>query len=185
MNRQSLIYISISIGVIVLWIFLLFFPYVQKNNDISQQIAMTEQKLVDFQKTIDMLPIIIEKRKLLQKEKFSLDSKLYTKAEVLSLFKELEIKAALKNLKITEITPSVEELLYLNSIIPDSTQPQFLNIGLNLSGDFINFGKFVNKLEKEDYFRGINRCIIAGRLEDDREISMYIGFKVLLSRTES
>ncbi|MFC1475284.1 hypothetical protein ACFLQG_01420 [Candidatus Zixiibacteriota bacterium] len=184
MNRQSWTYVSISLGVIVLWIFFLFFPYVQKKNDISQKTIETENRLVDFKRTIDMLPEIIEKRKSLQKEKFSLDSKLYTKAEVLSLFKELKIKAALKNLEVTEITPSVEELLYLNKIVPDSTQPQFLNIGLNLSGDFINFGKFINTLEEEEYFRGINRCIIAGKLEEDNEITMFIGFKALLSRTE-
>lgn len=184
MNRKSWIYISCSIVIVILWVFLQFIPYVEKSAQITGLTIEAEQLLQDFTNTIDMLPEILKQKEQLLSQKLLLNSKLYTKAEVLNLFNELKTKAGIQQLEVTEITPSVEELLHLNSIVPDSTQPQFLNIGLNVVGSYINFGKFVTTLEKEKYFRGINRCIIVGKIDENDEISMFIGFKALLGRTE-
>lgn len=185
MNRKGYILLGSGFGLICLWFFILFIPFQTSNNKYEHEIQQAQNQFNDFNQTISMLPSIIKRKGTLERQKFELNSRLYTKAEVLSLFEKLKEKAAFINLSVSEITPPVEELLLLNSIIPDSTKPQFLNIGMRLKGNYIQFGKFVEILEREDYFRGINRCIITGDVKQNIETNFYIGFKALLGRYEA
>ncbi|MFQ5452562.1 MAG: type 4a pilus biogenesis protein PilO [Candidatus Zixiibacteriota bacterium] len=166
------------------WFFLFFVPYHKEKKQLKDNIAKSEKQLQDYQQTIKNLPSFLKRKKELELIKSNLNSKLYTKNDVLKLFKNLSSEAENNKLKVTEITPPIEELLYLNSIIPDSTQPQFLNIGLQLEGDYINFGKFVEIIEKADYFRGINSCQISKIRQENEKTSFYLGFKALLGRSK-
>ena len=182
MNRKSYFDVSLGITLICLWFFLIYSPFKNDNNTLSQRIKETEAKLADFEHTIDMLPDFIARRELLKKKKDFLNSRLYTKEEVVNLFNRLKEQAANWNLTVTEITPPIEELLYLNSIIPNSNQPQFLNIGVHVHGEYIDFGKFMDNIEQEPYFRGVNGCRISGSRDFNRKLDMYVGFKALLGR---
>lgn len=180
MSRAYLFYSGITLALIGLWFFGAFVPFQKEYEQASTEIIQAETQLADFQKTISELPQYIEKHKHLLSKRDDLNSKLYTKKDVLRLFEELRYEAFKKNVDVTEITPPIEELLYLNTIIPDSSQPQFLNIGLKMEGDFIGFGKFIEEIEHAEYFRGINLCKVYGHSDDKTKITMQFGFKALL-----
>ncbi len=180
MNKQGYIYTSSIIIVLSLWFFILFIPYIKEEKMLSLKISEDVVQLKDFEQTINLLPKFISEREALKKKKEFLNSKLYTKEEVINLFNRLKDDATRRHLTVTEITPPVEELLLLNSLIPDSAKPQFLNIGVRVSGSYIEFAKFIKKVENEPYFRGINNCRISGSKDINQELDMYIGFKALL-----
>ncbi|MEW6412940.1 MAG: hypothetical protein AB1483_10795 [Candidatus Zixiibacteriota bacterium] len=180
MNRLVVTYASIAVALCCLWFFSIYAPGIKERETLSLQIVDAEKRLADFQQTIADLPLYIAKHKSLLELRNDLNSRLYTKKDVLKLFDKLKEEASVRNLVVTDITPPVEELLYLNTIIPDSGQPQFLNIGLIIEGDYINFGKFVQTVEQADYFRGINSCKMYGHADDKSKITLHFGFKALL-----
>lgn len=182
MNRQSYIYGTLISLTVVLWFFLIYSPYLQNKDHFVNEIQNANIKLADFEQTINKLPDYIARRESLKKRREYLNSNLYTKEEVLNLFNQLKDKAARHNLYVSEITPPVEELLYLNSIVPDTNRPQFLNIGVHVTGSYIDFGKFVKTIEDQAYFRGINNCRISGSRDYNSQLDMYVTFKALLGR---
>jgi len=182
MNKKSYIYISVTSFVLVLWFFNVFTPFTIEKRTLEQQIYTSKTQLKDFTETIELLPKFIAEREALKQRKDYLNSNLYTKEEVINLFSRLKKNASKYNLEVTEITPPIEELLRLNSFIPDSTKPQFLNIGVQVSGSFIEFAKFIKQIEQESYFRGLNNCRISGSRDYNQELDLYLGFKALLGR---
>ena len=180
MSRAYLFYAGITLALAGLWFFGAFVPFQKEYDQARVEITQAEAQLTDFQRTIAELPAHIARHQNLLNQRDDLNSKLYTKKDVLRLFDALKFEAYKKNVQITEITPPIEELLYLNSIIPDSSKPQFLNIGLKMEGDFIGFGKFIEEIEHAEYFRGINQCKVYGHADDKTRITMHIGFKALL-----
>lgn len=180
MNRAYLFYAGITLALVGLWFFGAFVPFQKEYEQARVEIDQAETQLADFQKTISELPVYIAKHQNLLNQRDDLNSKLYTKKDVLELFDALKFEAFRKNVSVTEITPPIEELLYLNTIIPDSSQPQFLNIGLKMEGDFVGFGKFIEEIEHAEYFRGINECKVYGHSDDKTKITMHLGFKALL-----
>jgi len=180
MKRAVLIYSLVLPALGCLWFFAAYVPYHKAQSQKKAQIAEAEKQLADFQQTISELPRFIERHKNLISMRKDLNSKLYTKKDVLKLFHKLREEAGRKGVEVTEITPPIEELLYLNSIIPDSSQPQFLNIGLKVEGDFLGFGKYTEVIEAAEYFRGINGCRMFSHGDDNTKISILFDFKALL-----
>lgn len=180
MNRSFILYGGIGLTLVVAWFFAIYAPFQKQHQQMAAEIAQAESQLADFQATISELPNFIERHLDLLNQRNDLNSRLYTKKDVLQLFEELESEALDKHVIVTEITPPIEELLYLNTIIPDSGTPQFLNIGLKLEGDFIGFGRFIRDIEQADYFRGINMCKMYGHSDDKTKITMQFDFKALL-----
>lgn len=180
MRKAVIIYSLILPALGCLWFFGAYVPYHKAQKQKISQIAEAQKQLLDFQQTISELPRFIERHKNLLTMRKDLDSKLYTKKDVLKLFARLREEADRKGVEVTEITPPIEELLYLNTIIPDSSQPQFLNIGLKVEGDFINFGKYIQVVEGAEYFQGINGCRIFSHGDDNSKVSILFDFKALL-----
>jgi len=183
MNRESYIYLLGGLFIIIVWLSVIFIPYQQDKQTFKTSISDNMRQLKDYELTMNLLPEYIKKKQGLDSLKNVLNSRLYTKEDVIKLFEELKKEATLNNLEVTEVTPPIEELILLNQMIPDSTKPQFLNIGINVRGDFVNFGRFVEVLEKSGYFRGINRCRLTGNRSGDKfGVDYYFGFKALLGR---
>ncbi|UCG62051.1 MAG: hypothetical protein JSV52_01800 [Candidatus Zixiibacteriota bacterium] len=180
MSRTVLTYSATLVILASLWFFGVYVPYQKDHDRMTTEIKKAESQLADFQNTISELPRFIERHHNLLSLKADLNSKLYTKNDVLRLFDALRLEASRKNVDVVEITPPVEELLYLNTIIPDSSKPQFLNIGLKLEGGFIGFGQFIEEIEHANYFRGVNTCKVYRRDDDKTKITMQFGFKALL-----
>ena len=180
MKKTVIIYSLILPALGCLWFFGAYVPYHKGQKQKTTQIAAAEKQLLDFQQTISELPRFIERHQDLISKIKDLDSKLYSKKDVLKLCARLHEEANQKGVEVTEITPPIEELLYLNSIIPDSSQPQFLNIGLKVEGDFISFGKYAEVVEGAEYFRGINGFRMYSHGDDNTKISILFDFKALL-----
>lgn len=182
MNKTSYSLISLSVAAILIWFFAVYSPSYKKLLEVETEKNEISAQITDFKRTLTQLPVFLERRKDLKQEKNDVISKLYTKDEVISLFDSLQILAVENNLYIQEITPPLEELLELNNIMPDSSQPQFLNIKLVLKGDYLNFGHYAERIEDSPFFRGVNSCNMIANKEKDEPLRIYLGFKALLGQ---
>ncbi|MFQ6007760.1 MAG: hypothetical protein ACE5K8_02305 [Candidatus Zixiibacteriota bacterium] len=183
MKRWIITYTVAGIGLMFVWFLLVFVPLHKERVRLETQILESQRQLEDFKRRVSEVPQFIEARQKLIEQRALLSSKLYTKGDLIKLFEQLERQAQSENLTITEISPPIEELLYLNSLVPDSTQPQFLNLDLKLDGNYIGFGKFVGHVEQSNYFRGINECQIMADKETrgtDGHVQFQLGIKALL-----
>ena len=184
MKAQLISYAVAALAMTGLWFFLLIVPLNKKQTEITMRTQQARQQLDDFRTIMDNLPAFLEARKELQIERDVLSSRLYTKNDILKLFEVLRRQAKEQNVVITEISPPIEELLYLNNIVPDSNQAPLLSIELKLEGKYIDFGRFVAVVEQSDYFRGINSCTITGTETLDRPLRLELGFSALLGSFE-
>lgn len=180
MTRNMYITISTGLGLIILWVMLFYRPHWSNHNEHHKQIAQATIQLNDYHQTLSDLDEFIKMQAGLNKEKGELNSKLYTKADVLKLFAHLHQEADRLDLELYEITPPVEELLALNQTLPDPSKPQFLTIGIRLRGGFVEFGRFTQIVEQSDYFRGVRRCNIQGIPDDPYQSSFLLTFRALL-----
>ena len=184
MNRKPFIYFLATVVLATVWILLVWLPYHRQHTLLKVQINDAKQQLKDYKNTLEQLPKIIAERNQYENIKSILDEKLYTKRDMLKLFDKLYEIASKNQLHIVEITPPIEELLLLNRNISDSTIPLFLNITLSITGDYVNFGKFTEKVEKSLFFRGTNICQIMGDSKPIDELKFLFGFKALLGNLE-
>ena len=182
MKNRLMLYYGLAIGVLCLWFFLVYNPMSEKHRAVKTEIAEKEKQLVDYNKTLAELSTYVQTSTNLESSKVELSSRLYSKNEILKLFKQLDRDAVRNRLRITEIIPPLEELLALNKMIPNPEEPLFLNITLRLEGQFINFGKYVTHLEKAPFFRGINYSKIITDKDNPRKLTFTVNFKALLGR---
>lgn len=181
--RQRLIIYGVSGGLIVIaWLFFGLASQRRELDSLRSQTLEAQQRLTDFEQTLSGLPEYVTTRSWQQTMRDNIDSKLYTKGELLKLFDELRSHAAGFGLEIIDITPPVEELLELNRQMPDSTTPQFLNLRLRIEGGYVGFGRFVEVVEKAGFFRGVNSCSISGNRQQPEKLWMTFGFKALVGR---
>jgi hypothetical protein len=165
---------------IIVWVLAALIPHLGEYQSLNNQIQEASLKLVDFQQTIRLLPEYVKTRNELARKKAELNSSLYTKENILSLFAKFYALADKNRVDIVEITPPVEELLQINRIVPDSVGLMFLNIGLRIEGDYRDFGQFVSALENETFYRGPNHCNIIGTFDRRIKVQYHVGFKSLL-----
>jgi len=182
MKTRLMLYYSLAIGALCLWFFLVNTPMSEKHRAVKIEIVEKEKQLVDYNKTLAELSTYIQTSSSLKSHKVELSSRLYSKNEILKLFEQFDRDAARNQLQITEIIPPLEELLALNKTIPNPEEPLFLNITLRLNGYFINFGKYLSRLEKAPYFRGINYSKIVTDKDNPRKLVFTVNFKALLGR---
>jgi Tfp pilus assembly protein PilO len=165
------------------WYFLFIAPMNKEKIDLNARMSSAQAQLTDFSTTLAELEDFLRLQAELKNERFSLDSRLYAKEDIIRLFDQLKNQANQRNLAITEITPPVEELIKLNETVPDSTKPQFLTIGLRIEGAYTDFGRFVGDIEQAGYFRGINKCQISSGRKDFEKVAYSVTFKALLGRS--
>ena len=181
MTKRLLMYCGIGVGMTLLWAFLIWHPAVSEHHSKRSDTARLERQLNDLLAIVVRIPEYTETRKALMAEAENLQSTLYAKNEIMEMLDLLDREASRNGLKITEITPPVDELLDLNRTTrPD--EPLFLNITLAVEGRYVGFGRYVNQLEKAAFFRGVNHCHIVRPREDDRPLNISLGFKTLLGR---
>ncbi len=180
MNNNLTKFTVTIIAILLFWTVFVYYPAQSKLSEISKDKQELSAQLADFRKTVSQLPEFINTFQNLESIRKTLNEKLYTKQDVLRLFDRLDSLAVSYNLHLYEITPPVSELLYLNKIVSDSTKPLHLNITLKLRGDYVNFGKFSEILEKEKYFQKLNHCQIIGSRREYFKLNHLLGFKAIL-----
>lgn len=184
MKIRHYITIGISAFIIVAWIIFLALPTHKSGNDIKKEIELAENQLADFTKIMSTLPEFYDSQKEMDEMKARLLSKLIPKKDILKLFDEIEKMARSSNVTITEITPSVEELLHLNRQLPDDNRPQILEIGLKLDGTIYQTGQLIKRIEQEEFYKGLTFCRIYNHLDNYRNSNTHYGFKAILGTIE-
>lgn len=185
MRARWPLYLTAGALLAALWIIAVGLPLARERRDIGSKVSAAETQLNDFRNTIGQLPAVLQARQKLESRLREFNSSLYAKQDVLKLFDRIREDAATNHLSVVEISPSVSELLALNRELTESSEPQFLNIGLRLKGDYLSFGTFVEALERTTYFRGVNWCQIVAGPDRNSPTMFTIGFKALLGRSEA
>ena len=178
MNRRALSYYAVAVVMAVLWLLLVRLPGASQRASVQAQIADAQTQLEDFDQTVLQLPAFIKTRQDLLAFREQLQSRLFAKNELLKLFGRFEQDTKDYGLRLDEIAPPIEELLELNSASSD--QPQFLNITLKMTGHYLELGKYVEHLEGEPFFRGVNNCRISASENDKKGLTNSLGVRALL-----
>lgn len=184
MKRLLSIYSGIAATLVIGWYLLLFVPMSREQAAVQIRADQANAQLVEYQRTMVQLPMYLETYRNLERAKSDLNNGLYARDQILELFSLITHQADVRNLKVVEISPPVEELLLLNSILPGSEQPPFLNLTVKLAGGYVDFGKYVQSVERADFFRGINRCLIVTAVDEAAPTTFTISFQALLGNME-
>lgn len=180
MKQRHIIVLSISIIMLAVWYILLVQPTQQEHTKINIEITDAQTQIKDFKHIMMIAPEYYKNHDRIKQEKMRLSSLLYSKDNLLSLFDELESRAKTNNLRVVEFTPSVEELLRINHLIPDESKPQTLNIVITLKGRLQDLGAFVKGVEAENFYQGVDFCIITNSLDGQKNSDFVYGLKAVL-----
>ena len=150
-----------GIAIIAIFYILLIGPALDESGRLETELDKAERNLTDFNRTMLEAPEFFKMHRDILSQKKTLTSQLYTKEDLIRLFDDFEKKARKHDLKITEITPSVEELLLLNRKLPSEIEPQMLNLTIYLRGGYIAAGNFIREMEEQKFYQGLDHCRIA------------------------
>jgi Tfp pilus assembly protein PilO len=178
-NRVPLM-IAAGIGLVVAFYFVALNPYLDQRATVSAALARATAERTDFNQTLSQMPQVVQTRNDLQKTLDELNSHLYAKADLARLFEELKSRAGANHLTTTEISPPVSELLALNSFAIDSSGPQFLNLTMVMTGKYLEFGQFINELEKAPYFRGVTAVSISNPVGSANDLQISLSLRAML-----
>ena len=180
MKLRHYLTLGISAAILLAWVLFLAVPASHKENEIKSNIGDAQAKLVDFNRIMSTLPDFFNSRNAIDARKSRLLSKLIPKKDVMTLFDRIKAMARQSDVTVKEITPSVEELLFLNRQMPDDNRPQVLEIGLKLDGTIFQVGQLIKKIEAENFYKGLTFCRIYNHLNDSRTSDVQYGFKAIL-----
>ncbi len=181
MKKRAGIYAVVAVMMASGWYAFAYRPTMERKAAVDEKIAQAQSQLDDFDTTVMSLPSYLETERSLLESKQGLQSKLYGKDEILKLFRRLHEEATVNNLDITEISPPVSELLKLNELARDNNELQFLNLTLDITGKYIDFGRFADDLEHLAFFRGVNYCRITPQPEQAGYVDITLGVRALLT----
>jgi Tfp pilus assembly protein PilO len=184
MIKRLVIYVTVGLVLGAVWMFVLHRPLVERRSLVAEQTRHAEAQLADYVHTIAQLPKYLQTSEALGAQRNELNSSLYAKDDILKLLDRISGVAAAHNLAVLEITPPVADLIQINTLSDLSNEPQYLDLTVDIRGQYADFGRFVSFLEKEPYFRSINDCSIRGGQTIQQELDFSIGFKALLGTSK-
>ncbi|MDZ4722383.1 MAG: hypothetical protein SGI97_00505 [candidate division Zixibacteria bacterium] len=186
MKTRLTLFLGITLGLIAAWYLFLFAPAMNNQSALLAQVAQTESELARLNQTMLEIPTYLEKRNNLLNSRIVLNSKLFGKAEILSMLGDIRACARDAGIKIVDITPPVSELLAIQQdVSSDSLIPLFINLGLQLNGDFFRLGRFVEQIEQSPFFRTANSCGIVQSPQSEHDLNMAISMRVILAGKEA
>lgn len=180
MKQRHIIVISLFVIITSAWYLLLVIPTQQKHSRLRNSLDTANLQIKDFRNIMMIAPEFYKNHEELKRQKLHLTSQLYSKENLLSLFDELKARANKNNLKVVEFTPSVEELLRINRLLPDEKKPQTLNIIVTLNGQLEDIGTFVKGVESDNFYQGVDFCRILNHVDGQINSDFIYGFKAVL-----
>lgn len=184
MKKRIAAYSVAVFGIVALWLLFIYLPLQREMDETVAEIERQDAQMQDFTSTMARLPEFLETTSSLKASRKDVSSSLYAKGDILKLLRHVSELASSQGMEVTEITPSVAELLELNRTVPDPSEPNFLNINFFLAGDYVGFGRFVEELESTPFFRGASICRIVGSRDSHTETTFQIGIRALLGNIE-
>lgn len=182
MKMRATIYLAVCVAMTVAWLLVAWYPQTTRSQKLQTDQAAAETELTDFRTTMEQLPQFLAARRKLEETREQLQSSLFAKDDILKLLDHINKSADELGLEVVDINPPISELLKLNRSSFDPTDPNFLNLTYQVQGDFVPFGRFVQGLEKESFFRGVNACSIHGSRDHSTPTTYTLGFRALLGQ---
>ncbi len=176
MKARLTSYALAAVILLATWTFFVYRPLHRRHLRIITDTAEARHQLSDFAVVMSELHKLLKTREDLKSEESLVSSRLYTKEDLLKLFDTIEREAEQRRLTIKEISPPIDQLLYLNSLVPDSNEVQLLTITLRMQGGYVAFGQFVGYVEQSKYFRGVTARKIAGSRAGDAPLQLELAF---------
>ena len=180
MKPPRLIAILIALGLAVGWYYGVYTPTKIHLDAIDQKIETAQAQLADYRSTVSQVPALLRASSELSARKLSQNSVLYGKQDILKMFDQVTGEANGEHMSVVEIAPPLTELLSLNEAGRNSVEPLFLNMTVRVMGDYVGFGRFVERVEHLPYFRGVNNFSILGTVDKSSQLVYSIGFRVIL-----
>jgi len=180
MKRRHISTIFFVTAITVLYIVFLTSPQMKNTNETKLKLDESEKKIALYMKTMLDFPGFFKTQQDLLRKKNSLISKLYSKDDLIKLFDRIQKKSLRNDITLIEISPSVDELLDLNRRLLDSDKPQRLDIVVRFRGNLRNTGRYIEEIEAEDFFNGINYCRINNHIENQKDSDVSFGFRAIL-----
>ncbi len=182
MSRRLKLYAGLAAALVACWSLFLYSPASKRITKLEIDIKTNEETIERLRVEVAELPSILTSQQILTDEEADRAQDLFTRSEILSLLTKIGRHCQEHRLKLTEVRPTVEELILMNQKHVDSPEPNFLNITLVLTGKYSSFGEFVIALERAPYFRGINYSRINAMDEGKKPAQYIVEFKTLLGR---
>jgi len=183
MKRIDTMYAAVVVVAAAVWFALLLQPNLNEQTALKMEGDSIRSRLDQFRATMAELPGYVQTQQELASAKRKLNARLYAKDDILDLLKLLQREAEEAGLVLIDITPPVEELLELGKASRQNL-PDFLNLRLQLSGNYIDFGRYVGLLEGSPFFRGANYCRVVASSEAETPTHYVFAFKALLGSIE-
>ncbi len=180
MRRPYLIVSSILSLMLAGWFIFMISPTLARRDKIRNDLSDANIQFKDFENIMLKAPEYYKTHENIKHQKLQLSSRLYSKENLLSLFKDLENRANENELKVIEFTPSVEELLLMNRLLPNENKPQTLNIVVTLSGTLKNIGAFMQGVESQSFYQGVDLCRITNTVDGQMNSNLVYGFRAVL-----
>jgi len=180
MRLRISLFVAAGMGIALLWYFFLITPAHQVQAQLQADLVATQIQMEDFQATLNQLPVFLQTRDGINRKITEINSRLYSRQEMLKLFDHVEQLAQEQGLLVTELAPHIEELLLLAQTPPTPGQPQTMSLDVRLTGNYLSFGRFVETLEKQAYFKDVDKCLISDSPDLGGKLLFDLQFKALL-----
>jgi len=180
MRPQRVIAVLIALGLSAGWYYGVYTPTKNQLDAVDQKIASAQTQLVDYRSTVAQVPALLRASSELGARKLSQNSVLFGKQDILKMFDQVTDEAGGEHMSVVEIAPPLSELLSLNAAARNPGEPLFLNMTVRVMGDYVGFGRFVERVERLPYFRGVNNFSILGTVDKSSPLVYSVGFKAIL-----
>ena len=180
MRRRYIITLAVVCPLFVLWLILFMVPQKKSEKLIEQSLTESEKRVINYRTIMHEFPDYIQSRHQLFEKKKHLLSKLYSKDDLVKLFSRFENKSKGYDIRIIEITPSVDELLKLNRQLLKENKPQVLRIEIRMQAGLSDVGRFIQEIENEDFYFGLNFCQISNPPAGEEYSEIRFGFNAIL-----
>ncbi|MBI5267385.1 MAG: hypothetical protein HY851_09165 [candidate division Zixibacteria bacterium] len=184
MSSLRFIALILTAGLVTGWYLGVYRPSCRQSEDIDQQLQVAANQLQEYQTAIQQLPELLRAGSELEGTKRRQNAALFAKEDILKMFDQLTAEAANENMSIAEIAPPLSELLTLNAAPRHPGEPLYLNVTVRVMGDYAGFGRFVERVERLPYFRGVNIMSILGTADKSAPLVYSIGYKAMLRSGE-
>jgi Tfp pilus assembly protein PilO len=180
MRLRISLFVAAGAGIALLWYFFLITPAHRVQAQLQADLTATQIQIEDFQTTLNQLPVFLQTREGINRKITEINARLFSRQEMLDLFDHVERLAQDHGLSVSELAPRIEELLALAQTQPTPGHPQVLSLDIRLLGDYLSFGQFVETLEKQAYFRAVDKCLISDSPDLSGRLLFDFKFKALL-----
>lgn len=150
--KPFIVALAASVAIFVCLYAILVYPASRER--IQEQTRATEinAKLTEYSSSVVTIESIASARDSLRNVSEILNERLYARADVMALVERLSSLCQDANITLRELSPSVNQLLAMNAVQPSSTEPQFLELSLRVTGGIKDVAQWMQTLTKEPFF---------------------------------